>query len=254
MDLMTQLQREQRERALVRYTHAHHEDLVDTRRNNGQAFARGMIVEGTDIEIVSLGSDLMADFKSRQAFTKVFMVAHLAALETYARAMITASQPGVSRPFWYMIRYMGRVQEKLYIKNALDATYQINILGRIIAIIEEHHDITKPVIDYFNLGTGIAIICFAAGFVTTDGSFGLWLLGFTVAHLINVYYSIVIHMVVSVMIKEAKKIVDKIHLNAKTGLLTQADVDSLEGWKLYFLKFGLDYAAPKDRGYTNIVL
>lgn len=172
MDLMTQFERE---RALVRYTHAHHEDLVDTRRHNGQAFARGMVVEGTDIEIVSLGSDLMADFNSRQAFTKIFMVAHLAAFETYARAMISASQPGVSRSkpllplrlfhgmlltilslaFWYLARYMGRVQEKLYIKSSLDATYQINILGRIIATIEEHHKITKPVIDYFNLGTGM---------------------------------------------------------------------------------------------------
>ncbi|KAI8717949.1 hypothetical protein NCS52_00872300 [Fusarium sp. LHS14.1] len=251
MDLMTQLERK---RALVRYTHAHHEDLVDTRRNNGQAFARGMVVEGTDIEIVSLGSDLMADFNSRQAFTKVFMVAHLAAFETYARAMISASQPGVSRTFWYMFRYMGRVQEKLYIKSSLDATYQINILGRIIAIIEEHHKITKPVVDYFNLGTGIAIICLAAGFVTPDGSFGLWLLGLTVVHLINVYYPTVVHLILSVMIKEAKNIIDKIHQNAKTGRLTQADVNSLEGWKLYFLKFGLDYAAPKDRGYTNIVL
>ncbi|EEU39188.1 uncharacterized protein NECHADRAFT_81932 [Fusarium vanettenii 77-13-4] len=252
MDLMTQYERE---RALVRYTHAHHEDLVDTRRNNGEAFARGMVIEGTDVEIVSLGPDLMADFESRHGFAKVFMVAHLVAFETYARAMISASQPGVSRTFWYLARYMGRVQERLYIKSSLDATRQLNILGRIISIIEDHHEITKPVIDYFNLGTGIAIVCFASGFVTPEGSFGCLLLGFTVVHLINVFYPTVVHLLLGVMIRKAKKIVDKILLNAKTGRLTQADVNSLEGWKLYFLKFGLKFAAPpKERGYTNIAL
>lgn len=161
--------------ALVPFTHPHHEDLVDARRNDGRPFFRGMVVEGTNIEVVSLGPDLKADFDFRRQFAKLFLVTHLLAFETYARAMISASQPDVSRSkllppfhlfhgtlltilslaFWYLARYMGRVQERIYIEKSLDAIRQLSIMSHIINVLEVHHKRTKPGIDRFNLGTGM---------------------------------------------------------------------------------------------------
>ncbi|KAJ3463874.1 hypothetical protein MRS44_008660 [Fusarium solani] len=236
--------------ALVPFTHPHHEDLVDARRNNGRPFFRGMVVEGTDVEVVSLGPDLKADFDFRRQFAKLFLVTHILAFETYARAMISASEPGVSRTFWYLARYMGRVQERIFIKNSLDAIRQLSIMCRIINVLEVHHKRTKPGIDHFNLGTGLAVVCFSAFFFASDGFFACLLLGFAVLHMIILFYPIVVHLFLGLMLREAKKIVDKVVQNAKKGRVTKADIEALDDWKFRFLK----YVAPEQRSFINIAL
>ncbi|KAI8667444.1 hypothetical protein LRP88_00802 [Fusarium phalaenopsidis] len=236
--------------ALVPFTHPHHEDLVDARRNNGGPFFRGMVVEGTDVEVVSLGPDLEADFDFRRQFAKLFLVTHILAFETYARAMISASEPGVSRNFWYLARYMGRVQERIFIKNSLDAIRQLSIMCRIISVLEVHHKRTKPGIDHFNLGTGLAVVCFSAFFFASDGFFACLLLGFAVLHMIILFSPIVVHLFLGLMLREAKKIVDKVVQNAKKGRVTKADIEALDDWKFRFLK----YAAPEQRNFINIAL
>lgn len=87
----------ERDNAVVRFTQTHHEDLVDARHLDARPFARGMVFEGSGIEVVTLGRDLKAEFDFRRQFSKFFLTIHLAAFETYARAMIAASDPGVSR-------------------------------------------------------------------------------------------------------------------------------------------------------------
>ncbi|UPL03261.1 hypothetical protein LCI18_014195 [Fusarium solani-melongenae] len=247
---MDHMDQNDRDNAVVPFTHPHHEDLVDANRSGGRPFARGVVVEGTNVEIVSLGPDLMTDFDHRRQFAKLFLVTHLLAFKTYARVMIAASERGVSRTFWYLARYAGRVQERIFIEKSLDAVHQLIVMSRIINVLEVYHKLAKPGIDHLNLAAGIAIVCFSALLSAANGFFACLLLGFTVLHMVNIFYPIVVHMLLGLMIRKSKKIVDDVAQKAKKGRITDADIEALDDWKFSYL----EYVAPKERNYINVAL
>jgi hypothetical protein len=68
--------------------------------------------------------------------------------------------------------------------------------------------------------------------------------------MIILFYPIVAHLFLGLMLREAKKIVDKVVQNAKKGRVTKADIEALDDWKFRFLK----YVAPDQRNFINIAL
>lgn len=159
--------------ALAVFTHPHHEDLVDN-HDDGLPFFRGMQVEGTNLETVSVGPNLQDNFNYRLQFAKHFVAGRVIAQEAYNSAMAYASSGTVSRgkpslppscPLqdssltvicldqWYFARRFGRIQERRFVQKTTAALRELTVMLRIMELIATFHQHDKPDIEVLNLGT-----------------------------------------------------------------------------------------------------
>ncbi|KAJ4317707.1 hypothetical protein N0V84_007226 [Fusarium piperis] len=236
------------EKALVLYTHSHHEDLVD--HHDSRPFFRGMKVEGTDLEVICVGTNLKHDFNYRRQYTKHFMAARLAAIEAYGNAMAYANNLRGSREHWYFARRYGRYQERQFKHKTAGVIRELSIMIQIIELLIGFHEDAQPDFDIFNTGTVLAVICFAVGLVLPDAVLATVLLGSAVGHMIIVLIPGVVHLFLAVMLDEIKASVEKIREDVKNGDATEAGIAALDDWLFNFI----DYVSPEDIGFVNIVI